>query len=85
MDVDSISSSSVKLNYESVGGSDEAQLEVDGVAIKVVYQLPDSGFDFVKAETNIELGSNYEYENLKLNLSGSIIGELGEYLQNSVG
>ena len=75
---DSISSSSVKLNYESVGGSDEAQLEVDGVAIKVVYQLPDSGFDFVKAETNIELGSNYEYENLKLNLSGSIIGELGE-------
>ena len=75
---DSISSSSVKLNYESVGGSDEAQLEVDGVAIKVVYQLPDSGFDFIKAETNLQLGSNYEYENLKLNLSGSIIGELGE-------
>jgi len=75
---DSISSSSVKLNYESVGGSDEAQLEVDGVAIKVVYQLPDSGFDFVKAETNLQLGSNYEYENLKLNLSGSIIGELGD-------
>ena len=76
-DWSSISSSSIKLNYESVGGSDEAQLEVDGVAIRVVYQLPDSGFDFVKAETTLELESNYEYENLILNFSGSIVGDLG--------
>ena len=34
-----LTTSSIKLNYESVGGSDEAQLEVDAVALKVTYQI----------------------------------------------
>jgi len=75
---DSISSSSVKLNYESVGGSDEAQLEIDAVAIKIVYQMPESGFDLVKAETNLDLSDDYEYENLILNVSGTVSGDLGQ-------
>ncbi len=74
----SISTASVKLNYESIGGSDEAQLEVDAVAIKVIYQLPESGFDFIRAETTLGLDINYEYDDLSLNLSGEIIGDLGE-------
>ncbi len=78
----SISSSSVKLNYESVGGSDEAHLEIDAVAINIVYQMPESGFDLIKAETNLELSEDYEYDNLILNLSGAISGDLGQINQD---
>lgn len=81
-DWDSITSSIVKLNYESVGGSDEAQLEIDAVGINVVYQMPESGFDFVKAETFLELDDTNEYGNMILNLSGEIIGELGQINEN---
>ncbi|MEE3134696.1 MAG: CARDB domain-containing protein [Candidatus Thermoplasmatota archaeon] len=81
-DWDSISSSSVKLNYESVGGSDEAHLEIDAVAINIVYQMPESGFDLIKAETNLELIEDYEYDNLILNLSGAISGNLGQINQD---
>jgi len=81
-DWDSLSSSSIKLNYESIGGSDEAQLEVDGVALSVVYQMPESGFDFVKAETNLQLDNTYDYENMTLNLSAEIIGDLGNIDDN---
>ncbi|MED5485544.1 MAG: hypothetical protein VYE59_02900, partial [Candidatus Thermoplasmatota archaeon] len=81
-DWDSISSSSVKLNYESVGGSDEAHLEIDAVAINIVYQMPESGFDLIKAETNLELSEDYEYDNLILNLSGAISGNLGQINQD---
>jgi hypothetical protein len=75
---EALTTSSVKLNYESVGGSDEAQLEVDGVALKVTYQMPESGFDFIKAESQIQLFENYEYDDLTLNLSGNIVGDLGQ-------
>ena len=81
-DWDSISSSSIKLNYESVGGSDEAQLEIDAVAIDIVYQMPESGFDLIKAETNLELSDDYGYDNLILNLSGAISGDLGQINQD---
>ena len=81
-DWDSISSSSVKLNYESVGGSDEAQLEIDAVAINIVYQMPESGFDLIKAETNLQLSEDYEYDDLILNLSGAISGDLGQINQD---
>lgn len=74
---DLLSNISVKLNYESVGGSDEAQLEVDAVGIKVTYQMVDSGFDFVKAQTLMSLSDDYEYGNLSLDLSGFISGDFG--------
>ncbi|RAH15767.1 MAG: hypothetical protein CMB56_002850 [Methanobacteriota archaeon] len=74
---DSLSDLSVKLNYESVGGSDEAQLEVDAVGIMATYQMSESGFDFVKAQTQMTLSDNYEYGNLSLYLSGSIFGDFG--------
>ena len=77
-DWDSLSKSSIKLNYESVGGSDEAQLEVDAVALKVTYQMMDSGFDFVKAQTEISLDEDYEYGNLSLNVIGEITGTFGD-------
>ncbi len=73
-----LATSSIKLNYESVGGSDEAQLEVDAVALKVTYQMPESGFDFVKAESQIELSENNDYGNLTLNLTGNVVGNLGQ-------